>query len=56
LNVAPKTNYGYLNHLLAVGYKNTIGVTARPSLIHSGGKLNRTPKFMAISPDKNIPA
>ena len=31
-------------------------MTARPSLTHSGGKLNKTPKFIAIKPLRKTPA
>lgn len=56
LKVAPRTSYGNLKNLLVVGYKKTNGVTTNPSFTHSGGKLNSTPKLMAINPVKNAPA
>jgi hypothetical protein len=54
LNVIPRINYGYLKYLFIKGYIKTIGVTAIPSFTHSIGKLNKTPKFTAINPDKKI--
>ena len=53
LKVAPSTTYGYGKYLLAYGYIKTSGVTAPPNITHCGGRLKSTPKFIAISPDKN---
>ena len=45
-----------MKNLLVVGYKNTNGVTMKPNLTHSGGRLNKTPKLIVISPARNPPA
>ena len=39
-----------------MGYKKTIGVTIKPNLTHSGGRLNSIEKLNAINPDRKAPA
>ena len=41
---------------MVVGYMNTSGVTMRPSLMHSGGKLNNTEKLIPMSAARKAPA